>query len=146
MVIQYCHNCGKKMSQASLKFCPYCGTNLNSLASQPPKDEPLVSPKQSNKMFKRPPIQATLDDDDDDHDPYENSDGIDINISELDVEITPINRGRETIGNLMAQGPNGEESRMQPNLGADEILENFRKEGSALRPRNKQRNNQLDDK
>lgn len=143
---QYCHNCGQKMPQMALKFCPHCGTSLSSLASLPPKEEPVVQPKQriTAKTFKPFTPRVALDDEDEDGDPYENAQGLNINMSELDVEIGPVSRNKETIGSLMAQGPNGEDVRGPTNLRTEEILDGLKREGSALRPVSKQRKNSTD--
>jgi hypothetical protein len=149
MQSQFCHNCGKKMAQFGLKFCPHCGTNLSSLnASPPPEEEPQSTfrprparpsrPQQTFVPFAGRP--ASVDIDDDDYDPYENAGGIEININSLDVEIGPPNRGKDTIGGLMATGPTGgDDKRPIPQVGAKELIDSIQKEGAALRPKTSER-------
>lgn len=149
--MQYCHNCGKKMLQIGVKFCPHCGTNLTSLNAQPPKEEPPeVAPSRRQNTFKpysRPlvPRPASVDFDDDDYDPYEGAEGINVNISELEVDIGRTNQGKDTIGGLMAQGPTNEERRHGQALTSDEAIKSLEKEGGALRPKSTQRQNTQDE-
>lgn len=138
MVQQYCHNCGKKMPQASLKFCPHCGTNLASLASTPPKEEPQKPSRAST--FRQPNRERFIpQDDNDDYDAYADADGLDINISKLEVDVAIPRGAKETIGGLMAQGPVESDgfSRGNQNLSTSEIGEIIAKEGGTLRPRGK---------
>ena len=139
------------MLQVGVKFCPHCGTNLTSLNAQPPKEEPPDLPssrRQSTfKPYSRPLISrpASVDEDDDDYDPYENAGGIDINISNLEVDIGPVNRGKDTIGGLMAQGPTNEEGRMRQGPTMEQAIESLKIEGGALRPKNVERQNVKDE-
>ncbi len=138
--MQYCHNCGKKMLQSSLSFCPFCGTNLKSLLAKPPsKEEPPPPRKTMTSSFR--PFSNAVDDDDDDRDDYAHRDRLDISISELHVEIGDVRRNRETIGGLMSQGPTNEERRPVSTSDPKAVIEAFRKEGSALRPRENSRQN-----
>jgi len=137
--MQYCHNCGKKMMQSSLKFCPFCGTNLNSLSAKPPEEVQVKKPIDSRSSFT--PF-ANRGGDDDDEDSYiDNMQRLDVRISALDVEYAPMQKNRETIGGLMTQGPTNEEGRGRSTLSEKEILDNFQREGSALRPVVKSRQN-----
>jgi hypothetical protein len=138
--MQYCHNCGKKMPQSSLSFCPFCGTNLKSLLAKPPSKEETPPPKKTMTSSFRP-FSNSVDDDDDDRDDYANREKLDISISELDVEIGDIRRNKETIGGLMSQGPTNEEPRQNSIGDPKAVIEAFQKEGSALRPRVNSRQN-----
>lgn len=143
---KFCHSCGKE-TQLVAKFCPYCGTNLSSLTSTPPQDESeFKRPARPKGTFKPFAIERPNSiDEDDDYDPYENAEGIEVNISKLEVDIAPINRNKDTVGGLMSLGPAGEENRPTPNIiGAKEAIENFQKEGGALRPKSIERLNNSD--
>lgn len=118
---------------------------MTSLASQPPAEEeapppPKKRPASTFKPFSRP-VES---DDDEDYDPYENSERLDIRITDLDVEIGNVSRGKETIGGLMAVGPGGDEARGATNIKPEDSIEAFKKEGSALRPVSKERKNSTD--
>ena len=135
--MQYCHNCGKKMSQSSSKFCPFCGTNLSALSFKPPAQE--------EEPQKRAPARSSFvpfsNEDDDDDSYIDRMDRLHVNISKLDIEFGEIPKSKDTIGGLMAQGPTNEEGRGRSIFSEQEILENFKKEGSALRPVSKSRQN-----
>jgi hypothetical protein len=125
------------MSQSSSKFCPFCGTNLSALSFKPPAQE--------EEPQKRAPARSSFvpfsNEDDDDDSYIDRMDRLHVNISKLDIEFGEIPKSKDTIGGLMAQGPTNEEGRGRSIFSEQEILENFKKEGSALRPVSKSRQN-----
>ena len=118
-----------------------------SLAAEPPKPEVVPAPpnRDRNNTFRKPAprraLGANIEEDDDNDDPYQNVDSLDIRIDKLDVEIARPSNHKETIGGLMAQGPGGEAPRGRLDASPEEILEGLKREGSAIRPSSKERHN-----
>jgi len=126
------------MPQSSLKFCPFCGTDLGNLLSKAPVQQQAAAPQKARANSFAPFSNQGEDDDDSYIDRIER---LQINISELDVEIGKPYFNKETIGGLMAQGPTNEEKRFNPIADPNQVIENFKKEGSAIRPKVNSRQN-----
>lgn len=150
--MQFCHQCGKQTPQVSVKFCPHCGTNLTSLASVAPVEE---TPQQQfhqerpQRFTVRPPTRRPVgqtpiaDDEENDDDPYLHAQSLDVTIDGLDIEIAKPRAFRETIGGLVASGPNDSPDIRTPTKltkkAQKEQVKALLSEGSALRPETKQR-------
>jgi hypothetical protein len=118
---KYCQSCGKP-NPANAKFCCSCGTSMN----------PQAKSTKQKAVSRREVI-----DDDDDHEEEEDQ-AISINASQLDVDISyndPV--AKETIGDIMASGPesHGEpyERGGGPTISKEEFLKEFQREAGPLR-------------
>lgn len=125
---KFCHSCGKQTALGA-KFCSECGTDLSSLANLPPTH------KQSAQFT---PF-AVGEDDDDDASAVDRMTHFQVKQSSLQVEIGKSQPIGETIGSLISQGlqsgpPAAIEEVQRPVVDNKQVLQDFRKEASTLRP------------
>src|SRR3954463_15021480 len=121
----YCTDCGQPTDYISAKpnFCQSCGKPFN-------KSKATVAPKP-----KRRPARPVEEEEEDDG--TESVTEVPT-IDKLDIEIKFVGRGAEKFGDLGLMSPNPDKFvRPTSQLSKEQLLEQFKKEGSALRPGDK---------
>ena len=123
-VNKFCHHCGKKVIITD-KFCASCGTNLSSLAAAP---EPV--PKSTPNTFT--PFHPQIDDND--YEPMDRWEHVNIRQSQLHVEVVKDKIPSETLANVMSQGPpSPQEVYIRKASDPEQVLADLKKESSTLR-------------
>lgn len=124
---KFCHHCGTQLTVGA-KFCSSCGTSLDSLSAKPTpvQQQPLVPTTFA-------PAMAGGNDDEEFVDrltSYKDR----IRMNGLDIEIIKDRRSNETVGVAMATPMPYNSSEDRPPVDENILLEQFKKEASAMRP------------
>lgn len=132
----FCHNCGKQM-QHGWKACPFCETSLSSLTATPKPQQ--AAPPQNTF------IPVAVGEEDDEASYLDRITHLDIRMNRLELDIQVPKPMGETLGTAMANPLPFNKNEVREPVKADQkqVLEDFKKEASAIKPESRLHTNKV---